>query len=79
VPIIKPAQIHKNKPLNRQNKYTVAGKSNVKVLGQNRYTLGSGNKSLIKTNLQLDVQLSLLMALAAEAHLAGELQQLKST
>jgi hypothetical protein len=55
-------------------------KRSVKVLGQNPYTLKPGNKSLMKTGLQLNIQLSLLTPLAAEAHLAeGQLRQLKST
>jgi hypothetical protein len=55
-------------------------KSNVKVLGQNPYTLKPGNKSLIKTGQQSNVQLPLLMPLAAEAHLVeGQLRRLKST
>jgi hypothetical protein len=54
--------------------------SNVKVLRQNPYTLKPGNKSLVKPGLQLNAQLSLLMPLAAEEHLAeGELRRLKST
>jgi hypothetical protein len=37
-------------------------------------------KSLIKTDLPLNIQVSLLMALVAEAHLAeGQLRQFKST
>jgi hypothetical protein len=56
------------------------GKSNIKVLGQTLYTLKPGKKSLIKTGLQLNVQLSLLMALATEVHLTeGQLRWLKST
>jgi hypothetical protein len=36
-----------------------------------------GNKSLIKTDLPLNIQVSLLMALAAESHLAeGQLRRL---
>jgi hypothetical protein len=55
-------------------------KWNIKVLGQGPYILNSGNKSLIKTDLQLNTQPSLLMALAAEAHLAeGQLRRLRST
>jgi hypothetical protein len=55
-------------------------KKNVKVLGQNPYNLKADNKSLMKTGLQLNVHLSLLMPLAAEAHLAeGQLRRIKST
>jgi hypothetical protein len=64
----------KHKILNRteQNKTkpVLKEKRNVKVLGQNLYTVKPGNKSLIKIGLQLNVQVALLMPLAAEAHLA---------
>jgi hypothetical protein len=54
-------------------------KGNVKVLGPNPYTLNHGNKSLIKTDLQVNIQLSLLMTLAAKARLTeGQLRRLKS-
>jgi hypothetical protein len=53
---------------------------NIIILGQKPYTLNPGNKSLIKTGLQLNIQLPLLMPLAAEAHLPeGQLRRLKST
>jgi hypothetical protein len=56
------------------------GKCTIKVLGQNPHNLNPGNKSLIKTDLQLNIQPSLLMALAAEAHLEeGQLRRLRST
>jgi hypothetical protein len=46
-------------------------KSNIKVLGQNPYILKPGNNLLITTDLQLNVQISLLMAIAAEAASSG--------
>jgi dUTPase len=69
-----------NKILNGQTEQ-YCRKADIKaVLGENPYTLKPGNKSLIETDVQLSVQLPLLMALAAEAHLAeGQLRRLKST
>jgi hypothetical protein len=78
----KTVQIHKNKTQNRKNETNIAGgiKRNVRVLGQNPYALKRDNKSLIKSGLQLNVQLSLLMPLATEAHQAeGQLRRLRST
>jgi hypothetical protein len=64
---------HKYKTQNTKRNKTkkiLQEKRNVEVLGQNPNTLKPGNKSLIKSGLQLNVQLPLVMPLAAEAHLA---------
>jgi hypothetical protein len=63
------SQIQNIKHQTEQTRTNIARKREWKVLGQNPYTLKLGNKSLIKAGLELNIQLSLLMPLAAEAHL----------